>query len=134
MTPASFTHSVPSCLSSKKLHLCLNKAALGNNGISCVPLLLAKAESIRNLFYGSHAFDSFSYTVCHVVLFLLTLKCLCCWRAHTCPFHVPAPFIFPPAFLLLFFLNKTHFGKIGLFWGVNGKEGRLYSASAEGLT
>lgn len=51
VTPASFTHSVPSCLSAKKLHLCLNEAALGNNGISSVPLLLAKAKSTRIFFF-----------------------------------------------------------------------------------
>lgn len=47
VTPASFTHSVPSCLSAKKLHLCLSDGALGSHGISSVPLL-AKAKSIRN--------------------------------------------------------------------------------------
>lgn len=94
MTLASFTHSVPLCLSAKKLHLCLNKAALGNNGISSMPLLLAKAESITSFFYWFCGFDSTSSTACCVVP--LDLWCPCCWH----------PYMVPSLYFFIFFLQK----------------------------
>lgn len=86
VTLASFTHSVPLCLSAKKLHLCLNEAALGNNGISRVPLLMLSAFARRSCFSWSYGFDSTSSTACYVAMSPLTdLRCPCCWHAYIVP-------------------------------------------------
>lgn len=86
VTLASFTHSVPLCLSAKKLHLCLNEAALGNNGISRVPLLMLSAFARRSCFSWSYGFDSTSSTACYVAMSPLTdLGCPCCWHAYIVP-------------------------------------------------
>lgn len=86
-----------------------------------MPLLLAKAKSIRNFFFfWSHGFDSFSSTVCHLVLFLLTLKCLCCWHVCTIPFRVPGL-----SFIFLFFVTVFFLFLLPAAHGLNRKEDSL---------